>query len=137
MKLPVVKPPFAMEANATVYFMVPTGEFKVEKATRNKIPVEEEKNIKAWITETGVRFTGQENPGSNLTERFVRGYFLLEKLPAGLRGSDRVRTVLDKSNGTEEVILFFNERATPLKDILVQSLGVPFEGKIQAIGGAR
>jgi hypothetical protein len=137
MKFPVVKPPFTMEANATVYFMVPTGQFRIEKATRNKISIDEERSIKAWITETGARFSGQEQPGSNLTERFVRGYFLVDKLPTGLRGSDRVRVTLDKSNGTEEVTLFFNERATPLKDILVQSLGIPFDGKIQAIGGAK
>lgn len=137
MRLPVVRPPFEMEANATVYFMVPTGQFRVEKATRNKISIDEEKSIKAWITETGARFSGQESPGSNLTERFVRGYFLVKKLPAGLRGSDRVKVVLEKSNGIEEVILFFNERATPLKDIVVMSLGVPFDGKIQTIGGAK
>lgn len=137
MKLPTVKPPFAMEANATVYFMVPTGQYKVEKATRNKIPIEQEQSISAWITETGNRFTGQDLPGSNLVERRVRGYFLVSALPTGLRGSDRVRVVMNTSNGTEELILFFNERATPLKDIVISSLGVPFEGIIQAIGGAK
>ena len=137
MRLPVVKPPFEMEANATVYFMVPTGQFRIEKATRNKISIDEEKSIKAWITELGDKFVGQENPGSNLTERRVRGYFLINKLPVGLRGSDRVRVALDTSTNTEEVVLFFNERATPLKDIIIGSLGVPFEGYVQAIGGAK
>ena len=137
MKLPVVKPPFEMEANATVYFMMPTGQFRIEKATRNKISIDEERSIKAWITETGNRFTGQDAPGSNLTERQVRGYFLINKLPVGLRGSDRVRVVLDTSTNTEDLVLFFNERATPLKDIIIGSLGVPFEGYVQAIGGAQ
>ena len=136
MKIPVVKPPFEVEANATVYFEVPTGEVKIEKATRNRRPVYEEKPIKAWITELGDKFIGQENPGSNLTERRVRGYFLVDKLPKGLRSSDRVRAVINASSNQEEVILFFTERTTPLKNIVISSLGIPFEGMIQIIGGA-
>jgi hypothetical protein len=136
MKLPVIRPPFEMEANATVYFEVPTGQFRIEKATRNKVSINTEKSITAWLTETGNKFDSQDVAGSNLTSRDVRGYFLIDALPPGLRGSDRIRAVIKNSNGTEEVRLFFNESATPLTGIIIGSLGVPFRGYIQAIGGA-
>jgi len=136
MKLPTVKMPIQMASNATIFFEVPTGEFKVEKATRNKIALTTEASIEAWITELGDRFTGEDTPGSNLTERRVRGYFLVTKMPTGLRSSDRVRVELKTSGATEVVTLFFNERSTPLQDIVINSLGIPFEGYIQAIGGS-
>lgn len=135
-KLPAIKSPVAMEPNATVYFEVPTGQFRIEKATRNKVSINTEKSIAAWITETGNKFDSQDAPGSNLTSRDVRGYFLVDALPAGLRGSDRIRAVINNSNGIEEVRLFFNESATPLESIVIASLGVPFRGYIQAVGGA-
>jgi len=136
MKLPVVRPPFEKEPNAKVFFKVPTGQFKVEKATRNKISIDEERSIDAWVAETGNKFFGQDAPGSNLTERDVRGYFLIEALPPGLRGSDRVEIELNTSSQPERLMLFFNETVTPLSGIVIASLGVPFRGYLQAIGGA-
>jgi hypothetical protein len=136
MKLPVVKPPFEVEANATVYFEVPTGEVRIEKKTRNRIPVYGETSITAWIAEIGESARIEQQDGQNLIERRVRGYFLVDKLPTGIRGGDRVRVVMETSNGTEELRLFFNERATPLKGMVIASLGIPFEGFVQAIGGA-
>lgn len=136
MKLPVVKPPFTLESNAIVYFQVPTGELRIEKKTRNRIPVYGEVEIPAAITELGESARIEQQDGQNLIERRIRGYFLTDKLPAGIRGGDRVRIIMDTSNGTEELRLFFNERATPLKGIVIASLGIPFEGFVQAIGGA-
>jgi hypothetical protein len=134
--IPATKSPVPMAANAKVFYNVPTGEFKIEKATRNRIQIFKEESIPAWITDLGAKITTKYNPGSNLTERQVRGYFLVPKLPTGLRSSDRVKVELESSSGDEQVILFFSERATPLKDIVIQSLGIPFEGYVQIQGGA-
>jgi hypothetical protein len=136
MKLPAIGSPFTIEPNATVYFEVPTGQVKVEAKTRNKIPVYSEVSIKAWVTELGEIVRVKQQSGQNLNERRVRGYFLVPKLPAGIRGGDRARVVMETSNGTEELRLFFNERATPIKALVITSLGIPFEGFVQAIGGA-
>jgi hypothetical protein len=136
MKLPVVKPPFELEANARVFFEVPTGEVVREKKTRNPIPVYGEVEIPAVITEVGESARIEQQDGQNLIERRIRGYFQIDKLPSGIRGGDRVRIIMETSNGTEELRLFFNERATPLKGMVILSLGIPFEGFVQAIGGA-
>ena len=136
MKLPIVKPPFEIQANARVFFEAPTGEVVREKKTRNLIPVYGEKEIAAYITELGESSRTEQSSGQNLIDRRVRGYFLTDKLPTGIRGGDRVRIIMTTSNGTEELRLFFNERATPLKGMVIASLGIPFEGYIQAIGGA-
>jgi len=136
MKLPAIKPPFEMEANARVFFEVPTGEVKIEKATRNKIPIYTEQEVAAWITELGESARIEQSDGQNLIERRIRGYFFATSLPVGIRGGDRVRVIMNTSTGTEELRLFFNERATPLKGMVIASLGIPFEGFVQAIGGA-
>lgn len=136
MKLPVTGSPFTIEPNATVYFEVPTGQVKIEPKTRNKIPIYSEVSIRAWMTELGEPARIKQQEGQNLIERRIRGYFLVSKLPAGIRGGDRARVLMDTSNGTEELRLFFNERATPIKALVISSLGIPFEGFVQAIGGA-
>ena len=136
MKLPTIKPPITLDKNATVYFDVPTGAFKVAARTRNKIPVTTESSVDVYITEIGDRFLGQDSPGLNTTDKRVRGYFLVDKFPNGLRSQNRVRVSIDTNNGSETYTLFFSERTTPLKDIIINSLGIPFEGYIQSIGGA-
>jgi hypothetical protein len=75
--IPVTKSPVPLVANAKVYYNVPTGEFKIEKATRNRIQIFREESIPAWITDIGGKITTKYNPGSNLTERQVRSYFLV------------------------------------------------------------
>ena len=134
--IPATKSPLPMKANAKVFYNVPTGQFKIEPATRNRIAIIKEESIPAWITDLGGKIVTKYTPGTNLTERQVRGYFLVPKLPTGLRSSDRVRVELESSSGDERILLFFSERATPLKDIVIQSLGIPFEGYVQIQGGA-
>ena len=69
MKLPSIKDPFVMEPNATVYFEVPTGQFRIEAKTRNKIPTYTEVSTKAWITELGdpARIKQQEDAATDQT----------------------------------------------------------------------
>jgi hypothetical protein len=135
--LPVVKSPVSINPNSTVYFEVPTGEYRTEKATRNKIPLFCELPVKAWIVDIGDKYGGEQFSGSNLTTRRVRGYFLVEKLPTSVRTSDKLRVELDTASSTEELRLFFNDHVSPLQGLVIKSLGIPFEGYIQIIGGAK
>ena len=136
-KLPIIKSIVNLEANATAYFEVPDGTFTTEEITLNKIPNYTEAAIEVWLTEIGDRFSGDNEPGLNLTERRVRGYFLTQSLPSNIRASDRVRIVMKTSSGTEEARLFFTERFSPLKDTIKQTHGIPFEGFVQVVGGGQ
>jgi hypothetical protein len=137
MKIPKVIAPIEVIPNATVYFEVPTGEYEIDTVTRNKRPLYTETSVDVWVAEIGDTSKTDDSPGLNLGERRVRGYFLVESLPQALKSADRPKIVINTSFGSEEGRLFFSERITPLIGNISAQIGIPFEGMIQTVGGAR